>query len=136
MSFDVFIQDIPETAATVADIPDDFRPKPIGKRSDIIGAILKSAPGADFSKPTWGVIATDDYSIEVNIGEADPVESFAFHVRGGFAAFELIDTILRSLSLRAFAPTDTGIFNLHDLRTAFGVWTTYRDQIAGDSIDT
>ena len=78
------------------------------------------------------MIETQDSSIEFDIREADPVESFAFHVRGGFRAIVLIDLILQTLGVRALVPSDGGIFNLEDLRSAFDTWTTYRDQIVGD----
>jgi hypothetical protein len=66
----------------------------------ILEAITAAAPGVDFSDPTWGFIEADQYSIEVNIGDADPVDSFALHVRGGDSAVVVIADILERLDLR------------------------------------
>ena len=39
MSWDIFAQDFPRDAKTVADIPQDFKPAAIGARSEVIGKI-------------------------------------------------------------------------------------------------
>jgi hypothetical protein len=49
MSWDIFVQDLPRDAKTVADIPDDFKPAVIGARSEIISMIKEVVPTANFS---------------------------------------------------------------------------------------
>jgi len=71
MSWDIFVQDVPSEAMRVADIPSDYRPSLIGKRSEIIHAIIDVIPTADFSDPSWGLIDGEDWSIEVNLGQKD-----------------------------------------------------------------
>jgi hypothetical protein len=56
MSFDIFVQDIPTDIESVDDIPDDFTPRPIGRRSVVLAAIQKVAPHAEFASPEWGTI--------------------------------------------------------------------------------
>ena len=70
MSWDIFVQDIPWTARSVADIPDDFSPRPIGSPSRVLEAIRAAAPFADVSDPTWVRIDALGVSIEVNLGTA------------------------------------------------------------------
>ena len=112
MSRDVYVQDIPSHARHVDDIPDDFRPTPIGSRDHIVEVITRVVPGADFSDRTWGTIDGDGYSIEINIRDEASLRSFAFHVRDGTGqADHVIAAILRELGLRAFDPeSETGIF--------------------------
>ena len=55
MSWDIFVQHFPANAKTVADIPSDFKPAPIGDRTTIIEKIKDIVPSADFSDPTWGL---------------------------------------------------------------------------------
>ena len=76
VSFDVFVQDLPPDARTVADIPDDFAPKPIGRRADIVAGILRAAPATSFAEPTWGVINGPGFSVEVNIGPEEVLTGF------------------------------------------------------------
>jgi hypothetical protein len=133
MGFDVFVQDLPLGAKTVADIPHDFARQPLGRRADILAGILRGAPQTDFSNPTWGVIDGPGYSIEVNIGADDPVESFAFHVHGGQEALLVVAGILAELRLRAIAPgTESGFFELSELGVAFSEWQAYRRQVVGE----
>jgi hypothetical protein len=133
MSFDVFVQDLPSNARTVADIPHDFAPQPLGSRAEILAGILRAAPEADFCDPAWGKIEGAQYSIEVNIGPEDPVTSFAFHVRGGEGALLVIANILAQLQFRAIAPgTKSGFFDLSELGVAYAKWQAYRQQVIGD----
>ncbi len=41
MSWDISIQDLPKGINTIDEIPGDFAPKTLGKRTDIINRILK-----------------------------------------------------------------------------------------------
>jgi hypothetical protein len=130
MSFDVFVQDIPASAKSTDDIPDDFVPKPIGARSTVVAAIRKVAPEVKFADPAWATIDGDDYSIELNLGHEDPVTAFAFHVRGGEDGLFLVADILTELDLRAFAPgTESGLFELDRSREAFLRWRDFRGRV-------
>ena len=54
MSWDIFVQDIPRGARDAGDIPENFQPRPLGERSEVIRRILEVVPEADFSDSTWG----------------------------------------------------------------------------------
>jgi hypothetical protein len=112
MSRDVFVQDIPPDVVKVADIPADFKPRPIADHDELVRGILEAAPEADFSDPDWGTIDADGYSIEIGIKRRDPMYSFAFHVRDATGeADHVIAAILRVLDLRAFdIDAPSGIF--------------------------
>ena len=73
MSWDVFVQDLPNDAKTVGDIPGEFVPKPLGKRSKIIAAIREVAPDVDFGDRGWAQIEGEGFSIEINLGNDEPV---------------------------------------------------------------
>src|SRR5262245_9286514 len=105
MSWDIFVQDIPEGLAAAADLPEDFEPKSLGSRGALIEKIRSVVPNADFADPAWGLIDGPGYSIEVNLGSKEEVDGFAFHVRGGDMAAFVVADILQCLGLRAF---DTG----------------------------
>ena len=116
MSWDVFVQDLPAGIESVGDIPDDFVPRDLGPRAAIVQAIQRAVPSIDFTDPTWGRIEGQGYAIEINIREDDPVRSFAFHVRGGDDAAEVVAEVLAALNLRAIDPqSDTGLFS-RDIR--------------------
>jgi hypothetical protein len=83
VSWDVFVQDLPPGVRHTSEIPDDFHPKPLGPRGDIIARIQEIFPTADFSDPSWGTCETGDWSIEFNMGDREVCKGFALHVRGG-----------------------------------------------------
>jgi len=131
LSWDIFVQDLPADARNVADIPDDFAPRPLMPRQALIDRITEVVPGADFTDPAWGKIDGPDFSIEVNIGEGDPVEGFAFHVRGGDQAAGIVADVLGHLGLRALdmGRDDGGFFDPDDAVENLRRWRAYRDQV-------
>ena len=133
MSWDIYVQDIPASLRSVAEMPGDFEPRLLGKRADIIARIQEIVPTADFASPTWGLIDGPGFSIEVSMGDMEDVRSFAFHVRGGDLAAFVVADILHHLGLRAFDPSsESGIFGLEgDGASGLRRWRTYRDSVLG-----
>lgn len=130
MSWDVFVQSIPEGVQDVRDIPDDFVPDPLGPRDVIVAGIRDVFPAVDFSDPEWGHVEGDGYSIEISLNAEDPVKSFALHVRGDTAATDAVAALLDRLGLRAFDPqSPTGIFASERSDQGFEQWRAYRDEI-------
>ena len=77
VSWDVFVQDLPDGIRSVRDIPDDFSPAPLGTSEDIVERIRAAVPDIDFSDqryPGWGIIRRADYSVEVSVGDRIPGE--------------------------------------------------------------
>jgi len=131
MSWDIFVQDIPKDAVSVADIPDDFEPSSIGERQKIIGKIRSIIPTANFEDSVWGIIDGPDYSIEVNLGKDEILDGFALNIRGGSLAPFVVADILAVLNLRAFDPnSESGIFSIGpDGSEGQKRWREYRDII-------
>ena len=131
MSWDIFVQDIPKDAVSVADIPDDFEPSSIGERQEIIGKIRSIIPTANFKDPAWGIIDGPDYSIEVNLGKDEILDGFALHIHGGSLSPFLVDEILSCLGLRAFdLNSESGIFSIGpDGSEGQKSWSEYRERI-------
>jgi hypothetical protein len=114
MSRDIFVQDLPPGIVSVEDIPDDFVPQMLGvTRSQVIAAVRSVEPKCDVSDPSWIIIeAPGEYHIEANLGASESLESFAFHVRGGREAEQLIRRILERLNLRALdSESEFGVFS-------------------------
>jgi hypothetical protein len=131
MSWDIYVLDFPPDIETPGDVPEDFRPGPLMSREALIEGISELVPGADFSDPTWGRLDGPDYSIEVNIGEDDPVESFALQVSGGDRAVGVVADILDHFRLRAIdtGSEDGGFFDREGSVDQLRAWRAYRDQV-------
>ena len=127
MSSDIFIQDFGHYN-DISEIPDDFKPGPIGNRDEIIKQIVELYPDADFSDPTWGVIDKEIFSIEINLGEDQIVDSIALHVRGEKPGADCVANIIKKLGQRAF-DTGTGeLLDINDPDKGFAKWRAYRDK--------
>jgi len=130
MSWDIFVQDIPTEAQSVADIPDDFSPQPIGSPSQVLAAVRSAAPFADFSDPTWVRIDAPGVSIEVSIAAEESLNSFAFHIYGGDCSAGVVADILQRLRLRAFDPASgSGIFDSSQAVESLHRWQQYRTHV-------
>ncbi len=132
MSWDIFVQNFPQDARSVADIPADFRPSSIGPRALIVEKIKEVVPSAEFSDPSWGRIDGDRWSVEVNLGKREDCEHFAVHVRGGDAAVGVVAAILQHLGLRAVDPQTGDFFESGPKALeCFWNWRAYRDRMVG-----
>ncbi len=54
----------------------------MGSGDEVRRRISATLPGVDWSNPTWGFYAGDGFTFEFNLGDEEPVTSFAVHVRG------------------------------------------------------
>jgi len=100
MSWDLFIQDWGDHK-TLNEIPEEFQPQSIGKRSDLIEKIKSIEPTTDFSDPSWGNLENENFSIEFNMGHEEQCMGFAMHVRGKENALRCIRNLLTKLNLKA-----------------------------------
>ena len=116
MSWDLFVQDFPQSVESVEQIPDDFSPKPLGRRSEIIAKIESVLTDVDFSNPSWGILdaGADGYSIEFNMGDEETIDGFAMHVRGSSAAVESIAKVLSSVGQRAIDSSSGDFFDQNE----------------------
>jgi hypothetical protein len=134
MSWDIHVQDLPPGIADLSDVASDFEPQPLGTRAALIERISTLVPGADFSDPTWGRVDGPGYSIEISLGSRDPVEGFAFHVRGGDLAVGVVADILDDLGLCAIDPgSSTGLFSRDDAAGSLERWRQFRDAVVGET---
>ena len=135
MSWDISVQDIPNVQQ-IEDIPDDFRPEPLGQRDAVIASIRKLVPEVDFNDPSWGRLEDERFSIEFNMGDAEVCTGFMLHVRGGDTAIGVIDHILRGLGRRAFDLSSGDFFRGESGQKSFAEWRAFRDRVLGESGST
>ncbi len=132
MSWDISVQDMPDVAR-IEDIPDDFRPEPLGQRADVIASIQTLVPEVDFSDPSWGRLEDERFSIEFNMGSKERCEGFMLHVRGGDTAIGVIDHILKGLGRRAFDCSAGDFFSADSGQESFSAWRAFRDRVVSES---
>ncbi len=128
MSWDLFVQDWGKVES-LDEIPDDFSPKSIGKRSDIITTIKKAEPTVDFTDPSYGKLKNEHFSIKFNMGDEEELMSFMLIVRGSELAIPCIANILDKLELKAADGSDTKFFDIDSGKDKIIEWMNYRNKI-------
>ncbi|MFF4120826.1 hypothetical protein ACFY0P_46425 [Streptomyces sp. NPDC001714] len=82
MSWDVLLLRLPDHVTSVHELPADCAADPLGRQCDVLAAVAQAVPEVDLSDPAWGELSGPTWSIELNIGSEDPVDSIMLHVRG------------------------------------------------------
>ncbi|RNL77770.1 hypothetical protein [Nocardioides marmorisolisilvae] len=129
MSWDILIQDLPKDVTSVSEIPDNFQPAPLGLRNELIERIRSVAPSVDFTDPSWGQLATPEFSIEFNMGREEMCSGIMLHVRGGDGASDFVAGLLHSLDVRAFDCSAGDFFAVPGALESFARWQEYRDRV-------
>jgi hypothetical protein len=127
-SWDVFAQDFPPVRSVKA-IPDDFKPKPLGTREEIIAKIVRANPTIIFDNTGLGILDTSHLSLEISVGDGPLVQSVVFHSRGGKGDPEAIARTLKQLGIRAVDSQSGEFFNLVRAKRSQREWQQYRDRI-------
>ena len=125
MSWDIFIQKFPDGAKRVADIPDTFNAPPMGTRSEAIGKIREAVPAVDFSDAAWGVLRTDQYSIEFGLGDDETLHGVTMHVRGSDAVLPHVVNCIKALGTRAIDSWTGEFFDPAVASTSLAQWRRY-----------
>jgi hypothetical protein len=112
MGWDVLFQDLPAGVRTIAEVPEDFRPKMLGRRHELLRRIARALPEVDFSDPAWGVLDGSDFSVEINIGASAVTDAIMLHVHGqGGGAIEAVRRIARAIERPAIDCRDGEILD-------------------------
>lgn len=133
MSWDVLVIAAPDEFVRMDDIPKDYVGRPLGTVADVLRQIRERFSDVDLSDPTWGHLVRDGWSIELNIGDADPVDSIMLHVRGGGdGVIPVIASIADAVNGRALDFSE-GVFLTGDPDRPNGwrAFQAYRDGILG-----
>ncbi len=130
MSWGIIAQDLPQSATSVEETPDDFQLQSIGNGTQLISQIRQVVPQADFTDPTWGIVDDEDWTIKVRMGGKELCESIAFHVRGGDGVIGAVAAILDELKLRSIDCQSSEFFTTgSDTLQSLPTWRHYRDRV-------
>ena len=132
MSWDVYIDNFPLDIERVADIPDDFRPAPLGNRIDLIAKIREVVPDTDFSDPACGVLEARNFCVDFRMGASEVCKSITLEIRGGGNPAAFVAALLDHMKLRAIDCQTSEFFDTEAAKASFADWQRYRDQVLGN----
>ncbi|MEU6440937.1 hypothetical protein [Streptomyces sp. NPDC047046] len=131
MSWDVLVLRLPEGRARVEDLPEGPAELPLGPRADVLAALAAAVPDADLSDPAWGELEGPGWSIEMDIGDKEPVDAVMLHVRGG--GDDVLPVVLRiaeALGARAW-DTAGGMLTGPGDTSGWHAFQEFRDHLTG-----
>jgi hypothetical protein len=82
MSWDVLLLRLPDDVTSMHELPDDYCPEALGRPRDVLATVTQAVPEVDLSDPRWGDLSGPTWSMELNIGSEDSVDSIMLHIRG------------------------------------------------------
>lgn len=130
MSWEIVFLGLPAGVRALADLHDQDL-APLAPRAELMTALTHAAPAIAWRDPTWGRLEGADFTIELSVGDDDPVGSLMLHVRGGDGALGVIAAIALALGR---APIDCSDGTLLDLTSpaaaaSLRAWRAYRDRV-------
>ncbi len=127
MSWDIYIQDLPEVAR-VEDIPDDFRPGPIGQRDELMQRLRTLLPEADFDDGLWGFVRTPTADLSIGVtAEEGLVSHIVVHVHGGADSPAWVAKLVRGLGTRALDTSTGDFFDPERPDAGFRAWLSFKE---------
>ncbi|HWO58857.1 MAG TPA: hypothetical protein VNO31_02285 [Umezawaea sp.] len=130
MSWDVLLSVVPEGFGSIEELPRDFRAPPIGPHGAVEDALRRAVPTIDLADPSWGVIDGPGWSVEVNIGRADPVDAIMLHIRGGGDdALPVVFRVAGELGCRPLDMTTGELLASVDSAEGWWGFQEYRDKV-------
>ena len=128
MSWDIYLQDF-GNYNRIEDIPEDFQPKTIGDKLDIINKIKEIAPDLNDSDNSWLVLENNKFSVEFNVGKNDSLDSIMLHIRGDESVMGFIKELITKLQLRAVDMATGEFINFSNHPIGLKLGTENRDFI-------
>lgn len=131
MSWDVLLLRLPDDLTSVQELPDDHTPDPLGRRRDVLAAVARACPETDLSDPAWGELSGPTWSIELNIGSDDPVDSIMLRVRGsGDDVLTPVFRLAEALGCKVLDCSE-GDLIVPGQTSAWHAFQQFRDRVAG-----
>ena len=129
MSWDVILMNV----SSHIDDPEQLKENPpaeLGAKETVLASIHRLLPEVDLSDPSLGRLRSDEFSIEFNIGDTDPLRTMMLHIRGSDRVINILRLLCQQLGWKALDST-TGKFIDFDDDPARGLrlWREYKDKI-------
>jgi hypothetical protein len=111
MSWDLFIMRLPDGLKSTEDIPEDFEPPVLGTLKEVHDSICEVLPGLPLENGV-AAIEVDGGSVEIYVGEDDPVQSVMLCIRGEEPVLDVVNDLVEVLGGQALdAGSESGVYD-------------------------
>jgi hypothetical protein len=132
MSWDVLLLNVPANMTSLSDgeLPEEFT-FTLGSHSNVTAALDEAIPEIQHLDSAWARVRNNDFSIEIQLGNEDPVPAIVLHIYGeGNDIITIIEAICLNTGWRAF---DTSTDRFIDFTIAptegFDKYKAYKNKI-------
>jgi len=112
MTWDVILMQVSPSITSIEAGAGEIE-SPLGTRAAVRSRLAGILKEADFTDRTQGTYSTPEYTIELDLGEADPVEAIECHLRGEEQALAMLKRICTLTGWRALNVTTGSFINFH-----------------------
>ncbi|HEX2616461.1 MAG TPA: hypothetical protein VHL57_02910, partial [Flavobacteriales bacterium] len=124
--------DLPNVPS-VAEIPVNFRPSPIGKTDALFQKVLSIVPFAEQQDEEWLFVRTAEIDLSIELvpeAGTDRLSHITVYVHEGEKAALCVAAIVRGLGLRALDTSAGAFFDTEAPGRSAAEWNAYRERIA------
>ncbi|MBB6566731.1 hypothetical protein [Kribbella sandramycini] len=97
------------------DMPDGYEPPSVGRSGEVVDVVREVVPGVDVSKPSWLVLRSDEFDVEMTIGKGIEVRDITFYLNDGARSIPIVMEISRRLGVTPY-DTESGDFLTEESR--------------------
>lgn len=106
--------------------------EPLGDKTEIINNLTSLLPDLDFSDRDWGMLSTEDFSIEFNIGNEETVDNLMLHIQGGGDPLGVIKAICDATNWGALDTQNTQFIDTDNIsKESWEAFQAYRNKVIG-----
>jgi hypothetical protein len=111
MSWDLFIMRLPEGLKSTEDIPEDFEPPALGTLKEVHASLCEVLPELPLENGI-AAIEVEGGSVEIYVGEDDPVQSVMLCIRGEEPVLDVVNALVEVLGGQALdAGSESGVYD-------------------------
>ncbi len=131
MSWDVLLLRLPLSTTALSDLPISYVPPPFGTRARVAEDLMRAVTGIEWVTPEFGVLRTEQFVIEIDLGKSDRVDRVLLHVRGANNALESLRSMMTALGGKAVDCETDLVLDLEDEAASSGL-QSWREQQAAE----
>jgi hypothetical protein len=131
MSWDVLLMRFPEDFnGDFDEIPNNWEPEELFTKDYFAKELNKIFPEINTEDKTWMTLDSETFSIELNIGDDEPISNIMLHVRGDDMAIHAIELLCKTFNLQALDTTESELIDFSkNTNDGFAKWREYRNLV-------